>query len=99
MGYNGVVNAPDEDIRGLTRPQDDGYDMGAYEFRKEIPHPADTNVDFRIVLGEAIGYLTGWQQGTNPIGYAIRAAYLWQNGEYYVYDGDAAPPLCWVLAP
>ncbi|OQC03963.1 MAG: hypothetical protein BWX80_02638 [Candidatus Hydrogenedentes bacterium ADurb.Bin101] len=64
-----------------------------------IPHPADTNVDFRIVLGEAIGYLTGWQQGTNPIGYAIRAAYLWQNGEHYVYDGGAAPPLCWVLAP
>ncbi|OQB39481.1 MAG: hypothetical protein BWY09_01068 [Candidatus Hydrogenedentes bacterium ADurb.Bin179] len=64
-----------------------------------LPHPADSNADFRIVLGEAIGYLTGWQQGTNPIGYAIRAAYLWQNGEYYVYDGDAAPPLCWVLAP
>ena len=60
-------------------------------------HPADTNQDWRIGIGEAIAYLAGWQQGSNPIGYAIRAAYLWQNGETYAYDGEIAPPLCWIL--
>ena len=64
-----------------------------------VHHPADLNADFHLVLSEAIAYLAGWQQGTNPIGYAIRAAYLWQSGEYYVYDDGVAPPLCWVLAP
>ncbi len=70
-----------------------------HQQEKDIPHPADLNEDFRIVLGEAIGYLAGWQQGTNPIGYAIRAAYLWQNGEQYIYDPNSTPPLCWVLVP
>ncbi len=64
-----------------------------------VLHPADLNGDWRIVLGEAIAYLAGWQQGTNPIGHAIRAAYLWQNGEGYVYDAGQAPPMCWVLSP
>jgi len=50
-------------------------------------------------MGEAVAYLTGWQQGSNPMAYAIRAAYLWQNGEHYVYDSEQAPPMCWVLAP
>ncbi len=65
---------------------------------EDVPHPADKNEDFRIGLSEAIAYLTGWQQGANPIGYAIRAAYLWQNGEVYAYDETKDPPLCWVLA-
>ena len=65
---------------------------------EDVPHPADKNEDFRIGLSEAIAYLAGWQQGANPIGYAIRAAYLWQNGETYAYDDTQAPPLCWVLA-
>ncbi|OQB30169.1 MAG: hypothetical protein BWY09_03005 [Candidatus Hydrogenedentes bacterium ADurb.Bin179] len=64
-----------------------------------LPHPADINTDFRIVIGEAIAYLTGWQQGGNPIAYAIRAAYIWQNGEQYGYDGNFSPPLCWILMP
>ncbi len=63
-----------------------------------VPHPADLNTDFHMVLGEAIAYLSGWQQGDNPIAYAIRAAYLWQNGEQYIFDGAAVPPMCWVLA-
>ncbi len=62
-------------------------------------HPGDVNFDSRMVLGEAIAYLAGWQQGSNPIAYAIRAAYLWQNGERYAYDPGASPPLCWILAP
>ncbi|HOC67285.1 MAG TPA: S8 family serine peptidase [Candidatus Hydrogenedentes bacterium] len=64
-----------------------------------VPHPADLNEDFLIVMSEAIAYLAGWQQGTNPIGYAIRAAYLWQNGEWYLYNGSLTPPTCWELAP
>jgi len=48
-------------------------------------------------MSEAIAYIAGWQQGSNPIGYAIRAAYLWQNGEYYTYDSEEDPPMCWVL--
>ncbi len=67
--------------------------------RATIPHPADLNTDFHVVLGEAIAYLAGWQQGDNPIGCAIRAAYLWQNGEQYVYNAGETPPMCWVLAP
>ncbi|HOH29821.1 MAG TPA: DNRLRE domain-containing protein, partial [Candidatus Hydrogenedentes bacterium] len=53
-----------------------------------VPHPADLNEDFKLVLSEAIGYLAGWQQGGNPIGHAIRAAYLWQNGEDYRYKSE-----------
>ncbi len=66
-------------------------------YAPDIPHPADKNTDWRIVLPEAIGYLAGWQQGSNPIGYAIRAAYLWQNGEHYRYNSDVSEPLCWEL--
>lgn len=64
-----------------------------------VPHPADLSVNFRMVMSEAIAYLAGWQQGSNPMAYAIRAAYIWQNGEQYTYDAEQAPPLCWVLAP
>ncbi len=69
------------------------------EGETDILHPADLNRDWHIVLGEAIAYLAGWQGGSNPIAYAIRAAYLWQNGEQYTYDVEQAPPLCWVLSP
>lgn len=64
-----------------------------------LAHPADINKDFRVVLSEAIAYLTGWQQGSNPMAYAIRAAYVWQNGEHYTYDSEEVPPVCWVLGP
>ncbi|HOH28817.1 MAG TPA: hypothetical protein PLC40_03995 [Candidatus Hydrogenedentes bacterium] len=59
----------------------------------------DWDEHFHLVLGEAIAYLTGWQQGDNPMAYAIRAAYLWQNGEQYVFNGASVPPTCWVLEP
>ena len=61
-----------------------------------LPHPGDLDINFRMVMSEAIAYCAGWQAGTNPIGYAIRAIYLWQNGEVYVYDGAQTPPMCWV---
>jgi len=62
-----------------------------------VPFAADTNADWRIVMSEAIGYLAGWQQGSNPLAYAIRAAYIWQKGERYTYDAGQTPPLCWTL--
>ncbi len=75
------------------------YPRVGMEIHREtiVPHPADLNNDLRMVMSEAITYLAGWQQGGNPIGYAIRAAYLWQNGERYTYDSRVAPPLCWIL--
>ena len=40
---------------------------GGYPYLRDnvpsLPHPADMNKDFRVVMGEAVGYLTGWQQG------------------------------------
>ncbi|OQB37942.1 MAG: hypothetical protein BWY09_01478 [Candidatus Hydrogenedentes bacterium ADurb.Bin179] len=81
----------------------DGNLNGGYPYLRDnvpsLPHPADRNKDFRVVMGEAIGYLTGWQQGGNPMAYAIRAAYLWQNGERYLHDDGTVPPTCWVLSP
>ena len=65
----------------------------------DMVHPADVNEDWHLVLSEAIAYLAGWQQGSNPIAYAIRAAYLWQNGEHYQYNAEETPPLCWELVP
>ncbi len=62
-----------------------------------VPHPADVNADYYLPLPEAIAYLAGWQQGGNPLGHAIRAAYLWQNGEHYAYDPENTAPSCWVL--
>lgn len=60
-------------------------------------HPADQNHDWRVIMSEAILCLSGWQQGSTPMPTAIRAAYLWQKGEFYGYDGGQAPPLCWQL--
>lgn len=61
------------------------------------PHPADINADWRLVMEEIIPYIGGWQQGTNPMAYAIRGVSLWQNGEYYAFNGELSCPLCWVL--
>ncbi len=82
--------------------------FGAVMVRAEVPpegeppflgHPADVDANWRLVMSEAIAYLAGWQQGSNPLGHAIRAAYLWQNGEVYAYDAAQDPPLCWILPP
>ncbi len=59
-------------------------------------HPGDVNANWRMVMSEAIAYLAGWQGGSNPMAYAIRAAYIWQNGEMYHYDPEEGVPLCWV---
>ncbi|HOH29353.1 MAG TPA: SUMF1/EgtB/PvdO family nonheme iron enzyme [Candidatus Hydrogenedentes bacterium] len=60
-------------------------------------HPADQDADWSIEMSEAIGYLSGWQQGDSPMDYAIRAVYLWQNGEYYSCHATLDPPMCWML--
>jgi len=65
----------------------------------DSPHPADPDLNFRISMSEAIAYLAGWQTGSNLMSMAIRAAYLWQNGEAYIYTSEGEPPLCWILAP
>ena len=59
-------------------------------------HPGDSNSDWNMIRSEAVGYIAGWQQGTNPMNYAIRGAYLWQNGEEYHRLPDAQEPMCWV---
>lgn len=74
-------------------------DEGEGEGEPLTYHPSDPNGDSRIVMGEAIAYLAGWQQGSNPMGYAIRAAYIWQNGEHYYYDDTLEPPMCWIPIP
>lgn len=60
-------------------------------------HPGDLDGDWRMTMSECILYLSAWQQGGNPMSHAIRATYLWQNGEYYTYDEALTPPLCWTL--
>ncbi len=97
-GYLGAYNGEEEDYTLFDNVIITSLDA-CFEGEVAISHAADTNADWRIALSEAIAYLTGWQQGSNPLAYAIRAAYIWQNGEQYIYDAEQAPPLCWVLAP
>ncbi len=58
------------------------------------PHPADSNEDYRLVMSEAVAGIADWQYGESLMSFAIRAAYLWQRGEYYIYTGGGQP-LCW----
>ena len=60
-------------------------------------HPADGNENWHLSMSEAIAYLAGWQQGSNPMAYAIRAACLWQSGESYSHNAEETPPLCWTF--
>ncbi|NLX12618.1 MAG: fibronectin type III domain-containing protein [Phycisphaerales bacterium] len=61
-------------------------------------HPADTNNNWVMTMSEAIAYAAGWQQGLNPMNYAIRALYLWQNCVTYERQPGTAEPMCWVCA-
>jgi len=68
-------------------------------------HPADSNVDLRMVIGEVTAYGAAWRSGAAwslppnpvPINYVTRAGYLWRLGELYLNNGET-PPLCWVPA-
>ena len=89
---HGTLNGSITIMEGPAEGEGEGEGEG-----EELIHPADLNTDWHLVMSEAIAYLSGWQQGSNPIAYAIRAAYLWQNGEYYIFYALSTPPLCWVL--
>jgi hypothetical protein len=66
-------------------------------------HPADTDGDFRLVIGEVTGYGAAWKNGHTwtvpplpiPIAHVTRAGYLWRQGETYRRDAGTCP-LCWV---
>ncbi len=69
------------------------------------PHPADSNADFVMSVGEVTAYGAAWRRGSVwpvapnpiPIGYVTRAGALWQGGETYILDSNVAePPLWWV---
>lgn len=71
----------------------------------EDHHPADTNKDFRIVIGEITAYGAAWKNGSTwevepnpiPINYVTLAGKLWKEGETYTKDSNIAqPPLWWV---
>ncbi|HOC70814.1 MAG TPA: SUMF1/EgtB/PvdO family nonheme iron enzyme [Candidatus Hydrogenedentes bacterium] len=94
--------------RAEVLPEGKWYYEGEIPYEGELPpegegeppfqsHPADANGDGRMTMSEAIGYLACWQQGSCLMSYAIRAAYLWQNGEGYTYDASLDPPMCWEL--
>ncbi|MCP4350017.1 MAG: LamG domain-containing protein [Desulfobacterales bacterium] len=68
-------------------------------------HPADTDENFVISIGEVTAYGSAWKNGTTwsippnpvPIDYLTRAGAIWECGEKYKYDEDAGNcPLCWV---
>jgi len=69
----------------------------------EIPHPGDTNVDWRVVINEVTAYGAAWKCGESwptppnpiPIEYVTNCGYLWRVGEVYHYIGGGCPA-CWV---
>ncbi|XOV69976.1 MAG: immunoglobulin domain-containing protein [Verrucomicrobiota bacterium] len=70
-----------------------------------VYHPADSNQDGRIVIGEVTAYGAAWKRGDTwptepnpiPIGYLTRAGALWKGGEAYEKDANVAqPPMWWV---
>ena len=73
-----------------------------------VYHPADSNQDGRIVIGEVTAYGAAWKRGDTwptepnpiPISYLTRAGALWKGGEAYEKDANVAqPPLWWVNPP
>ncbi|MDA1277644.1 MAG: putative Ig domain-containing protein [Verrucomicrobia bacterium] len=72
------------------------------------PHPADSNGDFKIAIGEVTAYGAAWKRGDAwpvapnpiPIGYLTRAGALWKGGEIYQVDSNIPDaPLWWVNVP
>jgi hypothetical protein len=68
-------------------------------------HPADTNSNFALAIGEVTAYGAAWKRGQSwplppnpiPIGFVTRAGYLWRSGESYRRDAGAGScPACWV---
>ncbi len=67
-------------------------------------HPADTNNDWRLIIGEVVSYASAWKKGDNwpvgpnpiPINYVTNAALIWLHGEFYHLDPSQPAPACWV---
>ena len=81
--------------------------VGCGDCCSDNPHPADSDEDCRIVIGEAVAYATCWKTGCIwpvgpdpvPISYAVNGGLLWKNGECFCYDDLLLPePGCWVSA-
>ena len=89
----GVVSEQDENNNAAV-----GYISQASVTVVSPFHPADTNTDWCIEMSEAIGYAAGWQQGMNPMAYAIRALYIRQKGPCYHREASVSEPMCWEVA-
>lgn len=85
----------------------DGYDSaicGDQIISENVCHPADTNCDMRLAIGEITAYGAAWKTGATwvnppnpiPISYVTNAGYIWKAGEVYYYDPAQTPPACWV---
>ncbi len=59
-------------------------------------HPADTDGDNFIDIGEAAAFVQDWQEDSDPMTSAIRAKYIAEKGGAYVFDPALPPPLCWI---
>jgi 6-phosphogluconolactonase (cycloisomerase 2 family) len=73
---------------------------GASRIERVTAHPADTNDDLRIMVGELTAYGAAWKTGTVwsrppnpiPIEYVTLAGLIWKTGEVYHYDPTRTPP-------
>jgi hypothetical protein len=75
------------------------YRIGGDRIIDQSPteHPADTDKNFAIVVGEVTAYAAAWKNGDDiPLSYVTRAGYIWKHGEGYRFDGSLEPPFCWV---
>jgi hypothetical protein len=64
-------------------------------------HPADSDRNSRIVIGEVTLYGSAWKKGQAwttgpdpiPIGYVTRMGFLWKVGETYHYARTVDPTI------
>jgi len=69
-----------DDFVGTSRPQDSGWDIGAYEYVSVQCAPADTDCNNCITLGEVSAYISKWLQGQIDLGQASSAVSKWLGG-------------------
>ena len=67
-------------------------------------HPADTNKDARMTIGEVTAYGAAWMHGKAwpnapspiPQAFVTNAILLWKTGELYTYDPSKTQPDSWI---